>query len=74
MPRPNGHFYNTIPAFKAQRLFWKREQRDCKSQRTRKSAVRLCLLKMLEKLDTHKVSSTWLPKEDLKKTPTDVLT
>lgn len=44
MPKPSGYIYNITPVSKTQGLFWKREQIDCKSQRNRKFAVRLCLL------------------------------
>lgn len=33
-----------------QRTYWKRKQKNCKSQRIRMSAVRFCLLDMSEKL------------------------
>lgn len=38
------------PAPRARESLWKRRRKDCKSQRSREFAVRLCLLELLEKL------------------------
>lgn len=45
------HLYNTTPVLKAQGTPRKREQKDCKNQRTRTSVVMLCLLEMTGKLN-----------------------
>lgn len=41
---------------------------DCKSQGTRKSVVRLCVLETSEKLHTHEASPTRLPRQELNRT------
>lgn len=59
-----GDIYNTTPALKAQGTSLKREGKDCKIQKSRKSVVRLCLLEMAGKL-TYGISTIWLPKQEL---------
>lgn len=38
--------YSTTPALKTEGTWFKRKQKNCKNHRTKKSAVRLCLLEM----------------------------
>jgi hypothetical protein len=45
-PIPKGYIYNILPESKAQALLQKRRWEDCKSQKDRRHAVRLCLLEM----------------------------
>jgi hypothetical protein len=45
-PSPNGYTYNTTPMLKAQGILWKRQKKDDKSQKTRKSSMTLFLLEM----------------------------
>jgi hypothetical protein len=42
----NAYISNTTPIPKVQEISQKRKQEDSKSQRTRKSAMRLCLLEI----------------------------
>ncbi|KAL6084846.1 hypothetical protein STEG23_026641, partial [Scotinomys teguina] len=48
----------------AQGTSWKRRQKYCKNQRTKKSAVILCLLKRQGSF-TYDTSATCVPKQDL---------
>lgn len=47
-------------------VFWKREQKDCKSYTTRVFSVIMCVLVMSE-ATAHEISPTWLPKIGLNK-------
>lgn len=44
--KPRTKRCSTTPASEAQATGCKRKQKDCKNQRTRRSAVKLCLLEM----------------------------
>lgn len=50
MPNPRRYIYSTIPTPKSQVTLQKRIQKDYKSQRTKASAARYCLLQMIGKL------------------------
>lgn len=63
---PNWYINSTTPVPKAWRTSWKKEYKDCKSQRARKSTVIVCLLEMTGSF-THGTSTTRLLIQDLKR-------
>lgn len=62
VPSSNGYVYNIAPALQAQGISKKGEQKDCQSQRTRRSAVRVSSEYDRE---AHDSSVIWLFKQDL---------
>lgn len=60
----NSYICNTTHTLMAQGTSWNRVHQDCKSLRTRKSAVRLCLLGMRGKLHSCHSSAIWLLNEN----------
>ena len=68
-PSPNRYMCNTLPHVRFREHCGRGKQKDCKSHRIRKCAVRF-LASTNVRSYTHKVSLTWLPKHELNKDST----